>query len=256
MNTNDDKIWGAYLDGELSATEAAELDAALTPRQRERVARELQFESALADRLTRGEGCPASLWAAIVERAEAAEGAAPSRVLGGWWWAVSRTTLVAAGLLIVSAVYFWETPPETGIPFLYIAEAHVDDFSELSQTAATRDAMQQFLADHGLDLSLRPLDSLGNGEGQDAVLLGARALQWHNESIVELLFECHDAPVKIVVVRRGTRAAELMERAAGCGEIGEFREVGSYAMGVVSCRGRYAAGLLDCIGERTGCHSI
>jgi len=256
MNTNDDKIWGAYLDGELSATEAAEFDAALTPRQRERVARELHFESALADRLTRSERCSAALWAAIVEQAESADRPARFRALGGWWWVLSRTALVAAGLLIVSAVYFWETPPETGVPFLHIAEAHVDEFSQLAQTPATRDAMQQFLADHGLDLSLRPLESLGNGEAQDAVLLGARALQWHNESIVELLFECHDAPVKIVVVRRGTHAAKLMERAAGCGEISDFRELGSYAMGLVSCRGLRAANLLECIGERTGCHSI
>ena len=48
---NREQLWQAYLDGELSACEAAQFETTLSEAERRRLAAELRFDRALADRL-------------------------------------------------------------------------------------------------------------------------------------------------------------------------------------------------------------
>ena len=71
-NEEHEKLRSAYLDGELSASESARFDESLTPGQRERLAGEMRFESAMSETLSKGASCPDALWLRTLARREAA----------------------------------------------------------------------------------------------------------------------------------------------------------------------------------------
>ena len=54
--------WQAYLDGELSASEAADFEANLDDRERQLLASEMSFESAFAEKLGMDATCPDQVW--------------------------------------------------------------------------------------------------------------------------------------------------------------------------------------------------
>lgn len=58
MKKNLDMMRQAYLDGELSASEASEFEATLDAAERERLAAEVRFENGLAERLAQDAKCP------------------------------------------------------------------------------------------------------------------------------------------------------------------------------------------------------
>ena len=62
---NFEDLWNAYIDGELSASEASEFEASLSDEDRALLAGEMQFENALADRLRQDSDCPADVWARV-----------------------------------------------------------------------------------------------------------------------------------------------------------------------------------------------
>ena len=57
-----EKLWMAYLDGEMTSTEAAAFDASLTPEERARLAGEMRLESGLAAALQGDVVCPDAVW--------------------------------------------------------------------------------------------------------------------------------------------------------------------------------------------------
>ena len=56
MSMDREKLWQAYLDGELSIAETSEFEATLNAEERDRLQAEKSFESGLADALSEGAG--------------------------------------------------------------------------------------------------------------------------------------------------------------------------------------------------------
>ena len=76
-----EKLWVAYLDGQLSASETVSFEAALTEAERNHAAQEVLLERALGDSLQEAPVCPDVLWQAVAAElsASAVSRAASSR---------------------------------------------------------------------------------------------------------------------------------------------------------------------------------
>ena len=104
MDGKKERLWQAYLDGELSTGESAEFEQSLSPSEREGLASEMRFERALAERLGENAHCPDEVWErtkALVAGAEAPALAQSSR--RRWYWGVA--TLAAASIAFVLSLY-------------------------------------------------------------------------------------------------------------------------------------------------------
>jgi hypothetical protein len=65
MKKPDDRLWSAYLDGELSVTEVEKMEAGLTAAQLEHLRKEKVFEEKISNRLKENSSCPDQLWQSI-----------------------------------------------------------------------------------------------------------------------------------------------------------------------------------------------
>ena len=62
MDNNQEQVWQAYIDGELSATEMAGFEASLSPEEQERLTSDIQFVRGLSERLSEDAACPCDVW--------------------------------------------------------------------------------------------------------------------------------------------------------------------------------------------------
>jgi len=197
MDNQRDKLWNAYLDGELPAPEAASFDQSLTPDERKRLEGELAFERGCADALRKDVTCPDDVWQrTLAALPDGAGEAAPTNVLP-WYWKPAFAAAAAAMVAIAwVGVQVNSEPPV----FLDMAEHNVKTLQSGSQLEGVSLAeLNTFLEDRNFDVALMPF----NGGHHPMRLVGARETKYHNERIVELLFSCCDKPVKVALVPQG-----------------------------------------------------
>ncbi len=230
MKRLDDRILSAYIDGELSAAEAAELDRSLTPSERARLSGEMRFENALGEALRNGPGCPDALWEGIRQRVRTHSGGSRAslarRLRYGLWPLAGAAALLTVSVAVGAVV--WN-------------EAHPAFLSELPgdwvPVEVDANGAETFLHDHRLAVRLQTPESAG-GHIRRAFMLGAREVTYKSEPVVDLLYECGGTPMKIVVARQGTAAARKIERAAVKRQVLSSRHVGNAVAAVV---GRHPA---------------
>lgn len=246
MSIERERHWQAYLDGELSASEASEFEESLSAGERERVAAELRFESALADALGQDAACPDLLWKRSV--AMLREGRAPRRARRRWAWGAGTLAAAVAVAFVVSVL----APVNRALsPAVVLAAESIEELAAMSETAAGLDPVQRYLNRHGAKVELSPLDSLAIAEAHHGiVLLGARSQSAAGEPVIEMLLGCCGYPVKVVMAERGSDAAAEIGRSAagGPGQVQSTRVVGDYVAAVVG--DHPAHGLLDIFGEK------
>lgn len=233
-----DKLWTAYLDGELSSSESVEFDSALSDRERERLIAEKRFESALAERLTGDMKCPDELWNQVVARMGAAE--QHKRVMPPILWKLVATGAAAAGiLLVVSAVFltgrhnFLGGSQQIAGDFLKLAP--VAELEQRAEMKGDAQAATEYLAARGIPLTVQPISALvPETSPHQAVFLGARERTIDGERVVDLMWDCCGDPVIVSVAAEGSQAAEQIDRAFADGRVGGERRLGGHVAGLVS----------------------
>jgi len=258
MNEKQEHLWHAYVDGELSVTEMAKFEKSLTSADRNRLAGEMRFENGLADRLSENASCPQAVWdrtLSLLHEAQEKE-AAPDNIVSmprreeeasrrPWFWGAA--TMVAAATVAFAILYTPGSVLDKESPVVILAAESVDDLAAESEVDGGMDAMTQYLADHGVDLTLNDVDSLNMSKVHYGIdILGAKEEMLGGTPVVEMLFSCCDAPVKVVMAKQDSDAARYIGEAVsrGSSEIEATRVIhGGYLAAVV---GRHPAhGLLD-----------
>ena len=219
MDNQRDKLWNAYLDGELPASEAAAFDQSLSQDERKRLEGEMAFERACADALGKDAACPDDVWQRTLDALP--ENAATDPTPFPWYW--KPVAALAATMLVVISLFAIRVnmaPPT----FLELAELNVNTLEATNQLSQPTFAeLNGFLADRNLDVALMPPKA-----GHHPIrLLGARESTYQNEKVVEVLFSCCDKPMKVAIVPQGGDAAEAVGKALGDGVVKASRPVGS-----------------------------
>jgi hypothetical protein len=239
-----DKLWTAYLDGELSSSESLEFDNALSDKERERLIAEKRFESALADRLSGDIKCPDELWNRVAAQMRHAD--RQERVMPPILWKLVATGAAAAGLLLVVSVVFLtgrhnSTPGATEV----VESQPGDDFLEIiavpelerqAETEGDAVAATRFLKARGIPLAVQPVSTVVPPETSvhEAVFLGARERTVGGDRVVDLMWNCCKEPVIISLATEGSAAASRIDRAFGDGKIKGQRRLGGHVAGLVS----------------------
>ncbi len=231
MKGNIDHLWQAYLDGEMSACEASEFEATLTPDQRVRIADELTFETACQTRLGEPIACPDALWTSVKAdiRAEAAHNTTviPFIKRRSVWAPVAAAAAAVVILLAVQTGSSLElmTPP--------------DSVPTTLATGNTLASVNQFLKDSAITLSVSdPTDN-----GHPIQFIGARNTLLSNTHVKELYYNCCGQPVRMVVAKKGSAAAENFGRIENADSVQATRNVGAYTVALLSTHS--AANLLN-----------
>jgi hypothetical protein len=245
MSTQNDRIWSACLDGELTATEANEFDRSLSPEERDRLAGEMEFEKALSDKLASDAECPDALWRRIEMRTTNSD----RPMFGGRFmrWTVGGAA-AAAALLIVFALLNVLGQHISEAAFLRVAEASVDQLAARSApNTDDAEAAAAYLRAHGFEVSFTSLENLSDGH-HAIELLGVREVDFRDERVAEMLFNCCGYPVKVALAPIGSMAARVMQANSGEGEVQMVGAVDGYMAAVVGRH--YAPGLLPALRSR------
>jgi anti-sigma factor RsiW len=228
MNESRERLWQAYVDGELSAAEAAEFENALSPTEREKLAQETRFEHALADTLARGVSCPDAAW----DRTRAKLAAARPSSRGSRWKLALAASAAAASIAIAASVVLDFAAPASDA--LVLGAKSIDDLKELAQTDAGSDAVRDFLAARHVHVYLKS-EHIEYWMGHSGfAVLGARQSQTGRQTVTEVLLACCKRPLKAVIVERNSAIADTILKAAeGRSEVQDTRIVGDYLVALV-----------------------
>ena len=234
------KFWQAYLDGELSVSEAAAFEAELDDEERQLLASEMRFESAFADKLSQNAACPDQVWDRTRALIEAQR--MPRRSMRRWYYGAATFAAAASIAFMISVFAPVDSSPSSAV---VMAAQSVEELAATSETPGDRESVHRYLLAHEVRLDLRePMSLHMAGTHPYIELVGARTEMANGEPVVEMLFNCCHQPVKILMVERGTKAALDIGQAAGAGHhVQATRMVGIYLTAVVS--DHRAHGLLD-----------
>jgi hypothetical protein len=226
MNKDNDTMWSAYLDGELSTADAAAFDRSLTPDDRVRLANELAFERSLAESLGHGAACPAEVWDRVRAKLEVAGASGGEQPVSRWYWKPAMSLAAVATVVIAISWFAIRVNLEKPV-FLAMSEVNVKTMADITDIPSpTLSDLNAYLEDHNLDVAVTPFHS--GRAGHHAVrVLGVKTSTFRNEQVVELLFNCCGKPLRVALVPQGGYSAEAAGKALGNGLVQETRPVGS-----------------------------
>lgn len=245
---NREQLWQAYLDGELSACEAAQFEATLSEAEKRRLAAEMRFDRALADRLRQDANCPDEVWArARAKLAPAEAPAAPGKIRR---LAFTSAAIAAALLAVFVLPDLYPLGLSTGSAVIHAAGS-VDELMAMSEIDPGMETAQHYLDEKGIDLALLEDCELFRGAPghPPGEILGVRQTKFAGTHVTEVLVDCCGRPVKFVLAPQGSRAARKLAIAATQpGDVQAARTVGDYEVAVVA---RHTAGrLMDLFGTQ------
>lgn len=243
-----EKLWMACLDGEMTVSEASAFDEQLSPAERDRLAAEARIEAGISQVLRQEVSCPDALWKQLQLRMENDTPKAPATRTP---WA--RMALVAASMLIVGMAAMWYldhaavAPPQVALHGNTPQDPDV--FALRSVTESSPEAVESYLHKHGIELTLaKSLHETPGGAGSHAVtLLGSCQGNCPFGSIVEVMFLCEGKPARVLVTKVDSPGAHMILDALDSGEIKSTKRIGGYIAGVI-CDGG-SDGLLDLLQE-------
>ncbi len=252
MKKNVEQYWQAHLDGELSASEAADFEASLTDAQREQLAVDMRVERVLAEHLGRDAECPDEVWERTKARIAQLDEARTSHVTSRrrWYWGAATLAAAAALAFVISVIAPMGDSPESSS--VIMAASSVEELVATSEAGSGSDSAERYIREKGVALYLEDesfLDTI-RGLHYDVHIIGARQ-EWHDgEPVTEVLFECCERPVKILLASLDSKVAGeigLATAHAQKGHVQATRVVGDYLVAVVSRHETH--GLLDMIAE-------
>lgn len=249
MSTEErEKRWMAYMDGQMSTSEALEFERSLSCRDQDRIGGEVKLESAICESLMGKECCPVALWNSLADKMKKPAPVISRKV---YWASRGLTVLAATALILFGATLFTDSSmnlnrAEAGS--LRISETNVARFASEVESPATFEAAQKFLNDNAIDLQLVNLSRLASARGHKIEFLGACRSKCKEKGLIELRFSCCGQPAALLVARAGSSGARLIRQASHCGDIQDCREEGGYVT-AVTC-GHDSPGLIDLLAPR------
>lgn len=235
MNRDQEQMWQAYVDGELSACEAAQFEGSLTEGERARLASELRFERALSERMREDAPCPMATWQRARAMALASGG---GQGLTARRWVMAGATLAAAAALafVMSDLGgLFETVEQTNVIH---AAASVSALAAESETEPGWEAAQTYLREKGVMLSLEDREQIMGlmAPHSPIEILGARQDTFGGGEVTELLVACCDKPVRVLLAPKHSSAARaiVMAAAGDDSDVQATRKVKGYIAAVVA----------------------
>ena len=243
-----EKRWMAYMDGQMSTSEALEFERSLTARDQERIGGEVKLESALCESLMGRACCPVALWNSLAEKMKKPTPVVSRKV---YWASRALSVLAATGLVVFGATLYTESGRESNqaaAESLRISETSVEKFASESEVPPTLQAAQKFLDDNNIELELVRIASAPGVHSHKIEFLGACRSKCKEKSLIELRFSCCGQPAALLVARKGSAGANMIRRASHCGDIRDVQDQGDYVT-AVTC-GHDTAGLLELLQPR------
>jgi len=231
MTMDREQVWQAYIDGELSACEAAQFETTLTDVERARLVQEMRFDQALAERLREGAACPDEAWARAVAPLRSTHRRAPLR----------RRIALAGAALAAAALAVFALPalyPDGVAGVLYrdviYADSSLEELQQESEVAPGQESVIAYLAAKDV-----PLDIAAESEMESRLalhrpiqILGARQTRMAGATITEVLINCCGKPVRLVFAPSGSRAARMLD--GGIGHTQAAEHIGAYTVATVA----------------------
>lgn len=244
-----DELWMAYLDGELSAAEAAAFVSNLGASERALTESETRLEAALAARLATGPACPEGTWDQTLALLKGHAAPRP-------WWRVERPLRVAAIALI--ALSAWAAAIAMNYQSLFAATsdtspsfalniATIDDMLAHAEVRGGQDEVQAFLDQNRLPVSFnipKPADAAIKSKVPQ--LLGAGLERYGAVDVPVVYAACCGKPVKVVFVHTCGHT-----KFGHCSQPGvvNSKRIGDFIAFVVT-QHQHAAGLLALLTEK------
>lgn len=238
----------AYMDGQMSTSEALEFERSLSSRDKERLNGEVRLESAVCESLMGRECCPVALWNSLSEKMKT-----PAPVISRKYYWMSRgiSVLAATAVVVFGATFYTDLGQNQNraeASIIEIDNTNVVEFAKGSEVPATVEAAQKFLDDNQIDLQFVSLPVPASGHAHKVEFLGACRSKCKEKGLIELRFSCCGKPAALLVARQGTPGARKLKSAAHCGSIQETRVVGDYVT-AVAC-GHDSTGLIEMLQPR------
>ena len=220
MNKEYDRNWSAYIDGELSASEAEAFESKLSAEELEHLNKEKAFEQSIGDSLSNAPSCPDHLFEDVVKKISA-EGGRSGRAY--------KLLSVAALAACLGLVFLWPAKQlEANNSPMTVAE-----LKSQAITGDHLDDINKFLREKNIELELTTVD---DGHHHAKSIIGAGIEKVAGEEVVTLMFTCCGRPAKVYLLRNGSRAEELMvnDGKAAKGSIQALVKKGNYRLAVSS----------------------
>jgi len=221
-----DEQWMAYVDGQLSTSEAAAFDSGLSAAEKSRAEQEIRFERAIGEVLTAGPGCPDHLWEEL--RSKIAPGRKsrwqPFNGMRGFAFAAAASLVVGLGVL--AQAFFGSAGVLDLPPTVAALQSEATFQPDIAQ-------IQAWLDEQGIDLSVLSVDAMGETR-HPMTMLGATLARYRNEEVLELLYNCCGQPAKVVLAPENSRVAAELRQGEGRGKVQDSLAVNGYLAAVVS----------------------
>jgi len=214
MKNNDDRMWSAYLDTELSVTEVESLEKHLSEEDLEHLEREKHLDSKISEHLKKGVKCPEALWNSVCQQIESEKKLPEKKHLKLFYVLVSA---VAAAIVFA---FIWQPQQSDYMPLSVI---ELEQSSKVTELAA----VNELLSAKGISLELGDVAQPGHHTKR---LLGAGVELVAGEEVVTLLFECCGKPVKILVLPKNSKAQRIVAKSSS----GVVASVNNYQLALFS----------------------
>lgn len=218
----------AYLDSELSASEAAEFDAALSEADRAGLLAEQRFLRGVTDALACEVPCPDALW----ERTQQAMRGGKSTRQAWRRFGTAATVLAAASIALVVSMSLGNISEETSV---VMAARSIEELRAESEIPPGEDAAEAYLAERGIPFTLEPGKRPETAQMAHMLrVVGAKTNHVWGDDVVSMLVVCCDTPVKVVFAKKKSEAAKAIgEAAATSDQIQVLKPVNDYLLAVV-----------------------
>jgi hypothetical protein len=251
MSTEErNQLWMAYLDGEMTAAEAAAFDATLSPEERTRLDKEKHMEQRLAEQLADGATCPPLLWKRVQQELAVAEPEARRVRPAPWRWLAPVALAAAATVVIAVAYTLYSSRPDLD-PYRMQARTTAELAEQRDASApANETAVAEFLMRHGVPVALGSIEAHNATHQHQVELLGARSTALENTEGVEVLYACCGFPARVVIVPAESKAGAALEAHVGAEgtDLLAVKRLDGFIAGVVSKHPAY--GVLETLQPR------
>lgn len=223
-STEQDKLFNAYIDGQLSTAETARFDESLSLAEKERLAAEIKIEAQISDLLCGDIPCPDALW----RRTQLLlnnQATARSRLFGR----LSRMAIGAvAALLLFTVGSFVVNYSSPGNDLFVVNAATVDEFSAMATVKGTHQELCAYLASRGYGIALAEEKTIRSQSSHDIRLLGICPGDCKGEEVQQIYLDCCTFPTKIIIAPEGSEAAKILVQKHKEGKVRDIRLVGGY----------------------------
>ncbi len=242
-----DELWMAYLDGEMSAAEAAAFVASLGPAERLLTESETRLEAALAAKLSAGPTCPDEAWEQTLALLQAHAAPRPRRVERPLRLAAVAVVALAAWIaaFAMNRDGLFAADAATS-PSLALNASTIEDMLASAEVRGGQAEVQAFLDQYRLPVALLGQGAASPSKKKSAQLLGAGLERYGAVDVPVIYAACCGKPVKIVFVHTcgGAKTGHCKDP-----DVVKSKRIGDFMAFVVTQHG-HGAGVLALLNEK------